>query len=111
VLDELEAIRGSRPPSAEELNAAKRFNAGRFALTLETSSAIAASLIDLDLYHLPTDSLDTYRTRVRAVTLGEAAAQARERLHPERAAIVVAGPADTLVKQLEGYGAVEVVAP
>ncbi len=111
VLDELEAIRGSRPPTAEELDGAKRFNAGRFALGLETSSAIAASLIDLDLYRLPTDSLDTYRARVRAVTLDEAAVQAQRRLHPERVAIVVAGPAETVVKQLEGFGTVEVVDP
>jgi len=111
VLDEVEAIRSTRPPSAAELDGAKRFNAGRFALGLETSSAIAGSLIDLDVHQLPDDSLDTYRTRVRVVTLDEVAAQAKQRLHPDRVAIVAVGPADKLVPQLEGFGPVEVVKP
>lgn len=111
VLEEIEAIRTTRPPAAEELDAAKRFNAGRFALGLETSSAIAGSLIDLDVHRLPDDSLDTYRTRVRAVTLEEVAEQAKERLHPDRVAIVAVGPAETIVPQLEGFGPVTVVKP
>jgi len=99
------------PPSEDEFRLAKSFNAGRFVLGFETSTAIAAGLIDLDVYGLPSDSLDTYRARVNAATRAEVAAQARRLLHPERIAIVVVGPADALRPQLAPLGEVEVVKP
>jgi zinc protease len=110
LLGELRRVR-EEPPSAEELRTAKSFSAGRFALGLETSAAIAAGLVDLDIYGLPQDSLDTYRTRLRRVTRADTARLARERVHPERAAIVVVGPAQALRPQLERFGPLEVVEP
>ncbi len=68
-------------------------------------------LVNLDVYHLPENSLDTYRSRVRAVELEEVASAAREHLHPDRAAIVVVGPAEVLGRQLDGLASVEVVEP
>lgn len=70
-----------------------------------------AALVELDVYGLPEDSLDTYRARVRATTAEQAAELARRLLHPERAAIVLVGPADRILPQLEGLGPVEVVKP
>ncbi len=110
ILEEVEAIRGARPPDADELAAAKRLSAGRFALGLETSSAIASSLLDLEVHELPPDSLDTFRTRVRNVDLAAAGAQGA-RLDPGRMAIVIAGPAEAVIPQLEPFGPVEVVTP
>ena len=52
-----------------------------------------ASLVDLDVYGLPEDSLDSYRGRVRAATRAEIAALAQRLLHPERTLIVLVGPA------------------
>ena len=110
VLSVLEGMKAD-PPSEEEFRLARSFNVGRFVLGFETSSAIAAGLIDLDVYGLPPDSLDTYRARVNATTREELAAQARRLLHPERIAIVVVGPAEALRPQLAPFGAVEVVKP
>jgi len=107
---ELEGIRAS-PPSAEEVAHARTYAAGRFVLGLETSGAVLASLVDLDVHGLPLDGLDTYRARVAAVTPEDAAEQARKRIHPDRAAIVVVGPAETLAPALEALGPVEVVEP
>jgi zinc protease len=106
-LHELERIR-DEPPTGEELAWAKSLRTGRFALALETTSAVGASLLDLEIYDLPRDSLDTYRGRVRALEVGAIADAARRFVHPERATIVVVGPADAIVPQLEPYGAVEV---
>jgi zinc protease len=78
---------------------------------LETSDAVTASLVDLVVFGLPDDSLDTYRTRVRAVTPADIAAVAHAHLHPERAAIVLVGPAKAILPQLEGLGDVEIVKP
>jgi zinc protease len=111
VLAELERARTSEPPTEDELRDAKALAVGRFALGLETSSAVLGSLVDLEVYGLPEDSLDTYRGRVRALTTEDTARLARELLHPDRAAIVLVGPAEAIVPQVEDLGAVEVVKP
>ena len=64
----------SEPPSEAELAAARTLAAGEFALGLETSGEVMASLVDLDVFGLPEDSLDTYRSRVRATTTAQTAA-------------------------------------
>jgi zinc protease len=110
LLKELERGR-TDPPSESELTWARTLAIGSFAMGLETSTAVITSLVDLDVYGLPDDSLDTYRSRVRAVTPEDAAVAAREHLHPDRAAIVLVGPASELVKQVQDLGPVEVVEP
>jgi zinc protease len=110
LLAELERAR-REPPNESELTWARSYAVGSFAMGLETSDAVTGALVDLDVYGLPEDSLDTYRARVRAVTQEEVAEAARAHLHPERAAIVLVGPADAIVPQLEGLGEVEVVEP
>jgi zinc protease len=110
LLGEMDGMR-TNPPSDADLRQEKSFAAGRFVLGLETGGAIAGALVDLDVYGLPPDSLDTYRTRLAAVTRDDVAAAARRLLHPERSAIVAVGPAAALRAQLERFGPVEVVAP
>jgi len=110
ILEELERIR-REPPSAAELARVQSQRSGQFALALETSAEVAGALVDLDLYGLPPDSLDTYRGRVRAVTVEQTSAVARDLIDPARASIVVVGPAELLRPQLEPFGDVEVVQP
>ena len=101
----------SQPPNEAELRDARALAIGRFALGLESSAAVMNSLVDLDVYGLPLDSLDTFRGRVRAIDTQLVARMARERLHPGRAAIVLVGPADLLVPQFEDLGEVSVLLP
>jgi len=110
LLADLETIR-RRPPDAAELTKAKSYAVGRFGLSLESSEAVMAALVSLDVYGLPADSLDTYRSRVREVSPAETGTLARDLIHPERAAIVVVGPAEALVPQLQHLGQVNVVTP
>jgi zinc protease len=110
VLEQLEVAR-TDPPHEDELRDARALQVGQFSLGLETSRAVMSALVDLDVYGLPQDSLDTYRRRVRATTTADTARMARELLHPERAAIVLVGPAAELAPQLQGLGSVEVVKP
>ncbi|MFK7896499.1 MAG: M16 family metallopeptidase [Myxococcota bacterium] len=111
VLGEMEAIRGGRPIDEEELSKFISYNVGRFGLGLETSEAVLGSIVDLRVHGLPDDSLDTFRGRVRDVTLADVAEAAQTRLHPDRAAIIVLGPADQIAPQLESLGDVEIVQP
>jgi len=99
------------PPAEDELAWARTLAIGNFAMGLETSTAVVQSLVDLDIYDLPQDSLDTFRSRVRAVTPGDVERVAHEYLHPDRAAIIVVGPAKDIAPQLEGLGKVEIVKP
>jgi zinc protease len=109
-LAELERMK-REPPSEAELRDARALLVGNFSLGLETSAAVMNALVDLDVYGLPQDSLDTYRGRVRATTSEDTARMAQELLHPGRAAIVLVGPAAELAPQLEGLGPIEVVDP
>jgi len=110
VLAELERARSSGF-GAEELAAVQRLATGSFVLGLETSNDVTEALVDLDVQGLPADSLDTYRERVMATSRDDVQRAAAERLHPERAAIVVVGPAASLVPALEGLGPVRVEQP
>jgi zinc protease len=101
----------SEPPTGLELEEMRALTVGQFALGIETSDAVLNSLVNLDIYDLPEDSLDTYRSRVRAVTAADVERLALELLHPDRAAIVVVGPAEALTPQLQDLGPIEVVQP
>jgi len=109
ILQILAEMREAAPPTRDELERARSYAVGSFGLGLETSTAVMGGLVSLDVHGLPEDSLDTYRSRVRAVSLEQVASIARELLHPQRAAIVLAGPADALVPALADLGTVEVV--
>jgi zinc protease len=110
LLSELERAR-IQPPAEDELASARTLAVGEFSLALETSEAVMASLVELDVFGLPEDGLDTFRGRVRAVSEPEIAAIAQRLLHPERNVIVLVGPAKELTPQLEGLGPLEVVKP
>jgi zinc protease len=110
LLAELERARRD-PPAGSELEEMRTLQVGEFALGIETSDAVLDSLVNLDIYGLPEDSLDTYRARLRAVTAEDVAHLALALLHPERAAIVLVGPAEELVPQLKDLGPIEVVQP
>jgi len=99
------------PPMGSELEAMRALSVGQFALGIETSDAVLDSLVNLNIYGLPEDSLDTFRSRIRAVTASDVARVATSLLHPDRAAIVLVGPAEALMPQLEGLGPIEVVQP
>lgn len=101
----------SEPPDTDELGRAQSLRTGSFGLGLETSGAVASSLVGLDVYGLPEDSLDTYRRRIRAVAPEAVARAASELLHPDRVAIVAVGPAEEIRAQLEAFGPVEIIEP
>jgi zinc protease len=110
LLSELERFR-SQPPDEAELAPTRTLAVGEFSLGLETSEAVTASLVELDVYGLPEDGLDTYRSRVRGVSAPEIAALSQRLLHPERTVIVLVGPAKQLSPQLEGLGPIQVIQP
>lgn len=112
VLAELERIR-REPVTEEELRDTRNYLLGAFPYTLQTLDGILAYLETMVVYGLPDDHYDPerYFERMEAVTREEILRVAREHLRPEEATVVVVGPAEDLAPQMEGLGAVEVVAP
>jgi zinc protease len=110
LLVELERVR-LEPPAGLELEEMRALEIGQFSLGIETSDAVLDSLVNLSVYGLPEDSLDTFRSRIRAVTAADVERLALKLIHPNRAAIVLVGPAKDLTPQLEGLGTIEVVHP
>jgi zinc protease len=106
VLAEMRALQEAVVTPAE-LDDARSYLAGVFPLTLQTTDAIAGRLAALHVHDLEPDHWDRYRDRLMAVDAAAVQAAARDRLHPDRAVVVVVGDADRLRGPLEADLGVE----
>lgn len=79
-------------PSANELAEAKKYVVGAFAISnLDSSTAIARTLVDLQIDDLGIDYIQTREAKINAVTLDEVKAEAKKLLSAEPAILIV-GP-------------------
>ena len=78
-------------PSEEELASAKRYLIGSWAMRFETSNAIAANLLRLQLDGFQPDYLDKRNTIIDAVTLDDARRATRRLLGDGRMLVVAVG--------------------
>ena len=90
-MQEVRAL-GHDGPTAEELAQTKQFLIGSIPRTLETNAGIASFLQSEEQFGLGLDYDRRLADDIRAVTLDEVRAAAAELLHPELAAVAVAGP-------------------
>jgi zinc protease len=84
---------GADGPTADELAQSKQYLIGSIPRMLETNAGIASFLQTVEQFDLGLDYDRRLPERLQAVTLEEVRAAAAEQLHPERAAIAIAGPA------------------
>jgi predicted Zn-dependent peptidase len=108
-LAELDRIRDA-PVADSELKAARDFLVGVFPLRFETPGPIVGALSGLIIHELPEDELARYRPAVEAVTIEDVQVAARQRIQPDRAAILLVGDADAFGSDLAaaGFGPVSV---
>ena len=78
-------------PTAAELEGAKQNVVGGFALRIDSNQKILNYLAMIGFYRLPLDYIDTFTTRVEAVTLAQVQDALRRRIQPDRMATVVVG--------------------
>ena len=78
-------------PSEEELRASKRNITGGFPLRLSSNAKIASNLAMIGFYELPLDYLETFNSRVEAVTREQIVAAFQRRIHPERMVTITVG--------------------
>ena len=94
----------AEPITLDELDLATSYLDGVFPIRYETTSAIASALANLQVYGLPENYFDTYRSRVRAVSVGDVLDAASRHLRPEHLQLVVVGDPDAVRTPLERLG-------
>jgi zinc protease len=110
LLENMDKLRKS-PPTAAELESARRYLSDVFAIRMETIGNIAdlvAAQVALDL---PDGYWDSYRAAVRATTVAQAAEASAKLVGDGPSLIVVSGDADTIAQDLTRFGEVIVVDP
>jgi predicted Zn-dependent peptidase len=105
---EVEALLDARPPSAAELDDARRSLIEGQARQFETPSALVARYAGLFLYGLPTDYHAQLAERLSGVTVDSLVAAARRLVRPASFVFVVVADAELVVADLERLGWAEV---
>lgn len=91
--------------SEDELADAKNFLTGVFPIRAETQEGLTNLIVAQELYGLPDDYLQTYRSSVSSVTTADVRRVANKYVRPDRTAIVIVGDAGEVIAQASGYAA------
>ena len=83
-------------PTQKDLDDAKTFLTGSYALRFSSNSAIAGQLLGLQQQKLGIDYVQKRNALVNAVTLDQVKAQAKRLLHPDRLIVAVVGKPEGL---------------
>ena len=103
-LGELEAIRGPRPPSADELELAKASLTRGYPRNFETAQQVARSVAQLALYGLPDSYFEEFVPKVNAVTVDQVSRAAEQYIDPARATTLVVGDHAAIAESLGTLG-------
>jgi zinc protease len=99
---ELSRIR-NEPVSEKEIADAKSYLTGVFPLRLETQEGLVDQLLQIKMFGLPQDYLETYRREIQAVTIEQVQEVARKLVKPDEAAIIIVGDGAQLLEQVKPY--------
>ena len=99
---ELDRIR-AEPVSEKEIRDAKSYLTGVFPLRLETQEGLVDQLLQIKMFGLPQDYLETYRNHIQAVTTSQVQAVAKKYIKPDEAAIVIVGDGAQMLEQIKPY--------
>ncbi len=103
-LDKLRRIKVSN----KELDQAKSYLAGSFQLGLETQSGLATRLLERKLYALPDDYLETYVSKIMAITPQQVREVARKHIDLDNLIICVVGDANKIKPDLQYFADIDV---
>ncbi|OGF64538.1 MAG: hypothetical protein A2Y62_06825 [Candidatus Fischerbacteria bacterium RBG_13_37_8] len=91
----------------EELFAAKSYFKGSFAQKFERPETISDQLLYVELYQLPEDYFDTFKSNIEKVTIQDIKNAIEHFIHPDRAGIVILGKSNTYMNDMNTLGTVE----
>jgi predicted Zn-dependent peptidase len=104
---ELERIR-ALPVREGELSDARAYLSGVFSLGIATLDGLAGQLATVYLNELPEDYLETYREKIRAVSIDDVIAAARAYFDSANSQIILVGDAEHIGEQAGLFGDVQV---
>jgi zinc protease len=107
LLGELRAIRGERPATPAELQAAENGLTLTLAGRWETADAVARSMGEIVRFGFPENYFETYADKVRAVTVAQVT-KAAQVIKPDRLAWVIAGDRKKIEPGLKELGLGEI---
>ncbi|MBA2339692.1 MAG: insulinase family protein [Pyrinomonadaceae bacterium] len=87
----------------QELADAKSFLVGIFPLRFETQEGLIDQLVQIKMYNLPEDYLQSYRDRVMRVTKEDVQRAAQKYVAPDKTAIIIVGDASVIADQIKPY--------
>ncbi|HET6374015.1 MAG TPA: pitrilysin family protein, partial [Candidatus Polarisedimenticolia bacterium] len=99
----------SEGPTEKELDKARKYIRGGFAIEHESPDALAESIGEIAFYGLPSDYYDTYLEKISAVTIQDVKRVASTRMPFENAIILVLGKASEIKKDVDTLGSVNVI--
>jgi predicted Zn-dependent peptidase len=99
ILSEFDRMRAG-PPSDVELSLCTSYLDGVFPIRFETTDAVAAALAGLRIARLPDDYYETYRPRIRGVTVDSVARAAQQHLHPDQLQVLAVGDRERMEEPL-----------
>ncbi len=102
ILGEIKRLQ-SEPPTEQELKGIQNYLAGTFVLSNSSRAGIIGQLAFVDLHGLPDDYLNTYVSRVYAVTPAQVQQMASKYIQSEKALIVVVGDKKVIAEQVAPY--------
>ncbi len=102
ILAEIKRLQ-SEPPSEAELKGIQNYLAGTFVLQNSSRAGIIGQLHFVDQHGLPDDYLNTYVSRVYAVTPAQVQQMAAKYIQPDKATIVVVGDTKVIADQVAPY--------
>lgn len=103
-LDELAAIRGPRPLTAEELALAKASLTRGYARNFETAQQVTRSVAQLALYRLPDTYFAEFVPTVNGITAADVTRVAERYLDPSRLTTVIVGDLSVIAEPLRSLG-------
>ncbi|MDP2481179.1 MAG: insulinase family protein [Candidatus Palauibacterales bacterium] len=105
MLHQIRRMRTQTVPDSE-VQTAEDYLTGHFPIAIETPEQVASQVADVLLRGLGIGYLESYRSRVAAVTAADVQRVAREYLHPDSLDIVVVGDAAKLYETLRAIAPV-----
>jgi zinc protease len=96
ILREITEIRGTNPPTADELERVQRSNTLSLPGRWETNPAVLAALAEIVSYGLPEDFWNTYPERLNSLTLEQVTRAGQAVLEPDNLTWVVIGDRNSI---------------
>ena len=105
MLYEMNRIRNEKVPE-DELQRAKNYMTGNFAINLERPQTIATYAINIDRYNLHKDYYQNYLKNIDAVTADDVQKMAQKFILPDHSYVIVVGKGSEIENTLKQFGPV-----